>query len=147
MPCKTEIKGKASLTRSCDTTTKCLPSPVKPSLPRVPSCPGHLEANGARHHVTSFAEIAHCKRAARDTSSLRTSPEDHQYLSESQDKHGLASVKDTEYERQDVGSASNFSTVNQDNKTHFDVDPENLPSTSKMEGKSWYWNVSDIYFH
>lgn len=96
--------------------------------------------------MTSFAEIAHCKRGARDTSILRTSPEDHQSLSESQDIHGLSSVKDTEYEDQDVGSASNSSTVNQDNKTPFSMDPENLPSTSKMEGKSWYWNASDNYF-
>lgn len=86
--------------------------------------------------MTSFAEIAHCKRGARDSSSLKTSPEDHQSLSESQDKHGLSSVQDAEYKGQDVGSASHCSTVNQDNKTHFYMDPENLPSTSKMEGKS-----------
>ncbi|XP_076141109.1 uncharacterized protein LOC143123540 [Alosa pseudoharengus] len=103
-------------------------------MPRVPSCPGHLTANSASQHVTSFAEIAHCKRGTRDASSLKTSPEDHQ--SPALDPQGLSTVKDRECEGQNACSGSNCSpsTVNQHIKTSVHMDPENLPSTSKMEG-------------
>ncbi|KAG9263317.1 iporin [Astyanax mexicanus] len=58
----------------------CCFSPKLDTLPRISSCPGHINLEQCssqvpKHHTTSFAELARCKKAGGDLSSVESSME------------------------------------------------------------------------
>ncbi|XP_028826789.1 iporin isoform X2 [Denticeps clupeoides] len=74
---------KDPLSRSCEAITNFTLSPKSEALPRLPSCPCHLQTGAGmfsppnQPHVASYAEVALCKKENGSMSSLKTSSEDH----------------------------------------------------------------------
>lgn len=54
-------------------------SPQQEALPRVPSCPSQINSDSSSHmpkqHITSFAELARCKKGGGDSSLMENSME------------------------------------------------------------------------
>ncbi|XP_072514484.1 AP-4 complex accessory subunit RUSC2 isoform X2 [Salminus brasiliensis] len=77
-PKKRECSRPAQ-SQSWDGRQDCCSSPMLEALPRAPSCPGQINldlcSHGPKQHITSFAELARCKKAGGDSSSVESSME------------------------------------------------------------------------